>query len=119
MVTCIKCRQTVESDWTYCPRCGASLKVKSKSTKSRGNGTGTAYKRGKTWTARLVVGYRVQQQKDGTFKKFEPYEESVTREIVKEHSLWFFRWTSTEKVTSTVTKVKVTDLGDTINPSEH
>ena len=56
---------------------------------------------------------------DGTFKKFEPYEESVTREIVNEHSLWFFRWTSTEKVTSTVTKVKVTDLGDTINPSEH
>ena len=56
---------------------------------------------------------------DGTFKKFEPYEESVSREIVKEHSFLFFRWTSTEKVTSTVTKVKVTDLGDTIDPSEY
>ena len=56
---------------------------------------------------------------DGTFKKFEPYEVSVSREIVKEHSFLFFRWTSTEKVTSTETKVKVTDLGNTIDPSEY
>lgn len=33
-------------------------------SKSRGNGTGTAYKRGRTWTAQVVIGWKVS--KDGT-----------------------------------------------------
>ena len=28
-------------------------------TKSRGNGQGTAYKRGNSWTAQVVIGWRV------------------------------------------------------------
>ena len=32
---------------------------KKRRTKSRGNGTGTAFKRGSTWTAQVVVGWRV------------------------------------------------------------
>jgi integrase len=32
---------------------------KKRRTKSRGNGTGTAFKRGNTWTAQVVIGWRV------------------------------------------------------------
>lgn len=35
----------------------------------RPNGTGTAYKRGKTWTARIILGYT--KQDDGTIRKKE------------------------------------------------
>ncbi|MCR4577345.1 MAG: tyrosine-type recombinase/integrase [Clostridiales bacterium] len=69
MAACKKCHKQVEPDWTYCPHCGASLKAgKPKGTKSRANGTGTAYKRGKTWTARIVIGYRTVKQTDGSYK---------------------------------------------------
>ena len=36
-----------------------SEQAKRRRTKSRGNGTGTAFKRGSTWTAQVVVGWRV------------------------------------------------------------
>ena len=35
------------------------MSEKKRRTKSRGNGTGTAFKRGSTWTAQVVVGWRV------------------------------------------------------------
>ena len=35
------------------------MSEKKRRTKSRGNGTGTAFKRGSTWTAQVVIGWRV------------------------------------------------------------
>ncbi len=67
-MTCSKCRKPIEPEWSYCPYCGGNLRVKSKGTKTRANGTGTAYKRGKTWTARIVVGYLIKRLDDGTLK---------------------------------------------------
>ena len=56
---------------------------------------------------------------DGTFKRFEPYDVSVTRIIKEQHSFLFFKWTTSKKITTTETKVKETNLGNTIDPSAY
>ena len=55
---CTKCKSEVVQGAIYCHQCGKKLVHSTKTrTKSRGNGTGTAFKRGSTWTAQVVVGY--------------------------------------------------------------
>ena len=55
---CPSCRSTPPEGAIYCPQCGKKLTATKKSrTKSRGNGTGTAFKRGSTWTAQVVMKY--------------------------------------------------------------
>ena len=56
-MTCRKCQRDMPSDARFCPYCGLSLAPSRKSHK-RGNGQGTAIRRGKTWTARVVVGWK-------------------------------------------------------------
>lgn len=64
---CIKCKKTIEDDSIYCRHCGKKqISEKAKSTRSRPNGTGTVYKRGKTWVASYVHGYVMQD--DGKMK---------------------------------------------------
>lgn len=59
MPECIKCKKDVPHGASYCPWCGIAQvdTPKKQGRKKRGNGTGTAIKRGKTWTARVVLGY--------------------------------------------------------------
>ena len=53
---CTKCKQETVQGAIFCPWCGKKLTTTKKGrTKSRGNGTGTAFKRGSTWTAQVVV----------------------------------------------------------------
>lgn len=57
---CIKCGASLPDGSIFCHMCGKKqtpAAPKKQRTKSRGNGTGTAIKRGKTWTARVVLGY--------------------------------------------------------------
>ncbi len=55
---CTKCKSEVVQGAIYCSQCGKKLTTTKKSrAKSRGNGTGTAFKRGSTWTAQVVVKY--------------------------------------------------------------
>ena len=55
---CTKCKAEVVHGAFYCHQCGKKLTTTKKSrTKSRGNGTGTAFKRGSTWTAQVVLKY--------------------------------------------------------------
>ncbi len=57
---CTKCKKELDIVPVpiFCPWCGKKLVTQKKSrTKSRGNGTGTAFKRGSTWTAQVVVKY--------------------------------------------------------------
>ena len=58
-MTCTKCRKPSPPDARYCPYCGRNLSPSTKKSraKSRGNGTGTAFKRGSTWTAQVVLKY--------------------------------------------------------------
>ena len=55
---CSKCKAEAVPGAAFCPWCGKKLITTKKSrVKSRGNGTGTAFKRGSTWTAQVVVEY--------------------------------------------------------------
>ena len=57
---CRKCKRETPPDALFCPYCGVSLQPAQRTThkpRTRPNGTGTAFKRGKTWTARVVVGW--------------------------------------------------------------
>lgn len=55
---CKKCKKDVP-DGRYCIACGADQSASKKTRPStRPNGTGTAYKRGSTWTAQVTVGIK-------------------------------------------------------------
>lgn len=53
---CIKCTLEVP-DGNFCIMCGAR-QARLVYRRARANGTGTAYKRGKTWTACVVIGWK-------------------------------------------------------------
>ena len=54
---------------------------------------------------------------DGTFKKFEPYTVTKTTVVKEIHSFLFIKWTKYKQVQTDEIKVKITDLGKTIDPS--
>lgn len=61
---CIKCKKDLQPDFIWCPYCGKkqiATSSGSRSTKKRSSGTGNAYKRGSTWTARATIGYTVDK----------------------------------------------------------
>lgn len=60
---CTKCKRDAPFDALFCPYCGLSLNPTqiSRKGRTRPNGAGTAYKRGKTWTARVVMGWRLAE----------------------------------------------------------
>ena len=53
---CKKCNAELASEWSVCPFCGRAVNY-APTPKKRGNGQGTAYKRGNTWTG-IRPGYR-------------------------------------------------------------
>ena len=58
---CEKCKRSIVDDSVFCSYCGRKCGKSAKArTKSRGNGTGTVFRRGKTWTARVTVGWRFE-----------------------------------------------------------
>lgn len=61
MNKCRKCRAELPEGARFCPACGAKQELQRK-PKTRGNGTGTVYKRGTTWTALKVIGYTVVEK---------------------------------------------------------
>ena len=62
MSLCVKCAAELPDGALYCHKCGKKQTVqeRKRSTKSRPNGTGSAYKRGKTWECAAVLGYIIQ-----------------------------------------------------------
>ena len=66
---CPKCKKDAPEGAVFCPACGKKLILAKKGrTKSRGNGTGTAFKRGSTWTAQVVYD-RVEVAPDKPLRK--------------------------------------------------
>lgn len=57
MKTCRKCKRVIPDDAIFCPYCGIKQST-DKARHRRGNGLGTVYKRGNTWTAAVVVGWK-------------------------------------------------------------
>ena len=60
-MTCRKCSVQLPEDAVFCHLCGVKQAKPASRPRTRANGLGTAYKRGKTWTAQL----RKQVQEDG------------------------------------------------------
>lgn len=62
-MTCRKCKKETPQDALFCPFCGVSLQVMDyiRKPRTRPNGAGTAFKRGKTWTARVVVAWKPRE----------------------------------------------------------
>lgn len=59
MPECIKCKKEIPDGALYCPWCGKKQSATKKPKRKRANGEGTAYQRGRTWTAMIVDGYDV------------------------------------------------------------
>lgn len=59
---CRKCKKVMPDDSRFCPACGVEQTKRSASVKARGNGMGTVYKRGKTWTAEVTLGYVLDEK---------------------------------------------------------
>ena len=54
---CKKCKKEIPDESMFCNHCGAK-QIRERSTTRRGNGLGSVYKRGKTWEAAVVLGYK-------------------------------------------------------------
>lgn len=67
-MNCIKCNAILPENAVFCPTCGKKQAVsqRKRSTSSRPNGTGSVYRRGKTWMCALTLGHIIEA--DGTRK---------------------------------------------------
>jgi integrase len=72
MSNCIKCSTELPDGALYCHKCGKKQTVteKKRAARSRPNGTGSVYRRGKTWECAIVLGYIIQD--DGKRKAIRP-----------------------------------------------
>ena len=67
---CPKCQKPLEDTWVVCPWCRKSIvRKKNTQTRSHGNGIGCAYKRGETWTAKVIVDWKPVKDKNGNIIK--------------------------------------------------
>ena len=66
IMICTKCKREVQ-DGPFCSQCGAKQE-KAKRSPRRGNGEGSAYKRGKTWTGRAAGYTYAERLPDGTLR---------------------------------------------------
>lgn len=92
-MTCAKCSGQIPDGAKFCPWCGKAMSP-TRAARKRGNGQGTAYKRGKTWEgARPGYSYtddtgyhRVRPRKGGFATKKDALEWACVKKEVPEHS---------------------------------
>ena len=77
MKECRKCGKQLDDEWVVCPWCRTSVsKKRSKKTRSHGNGIGTTYRRGSTWTAKVIVDWIPVRDETGQVIKKRPVSRS-------------------------------------------
>ena len=62
---CRKCQRETPPEALYCPWCGTILSApakRSQKPRTRPNGTGTAFRRGKTWYSQVTIGEKVVER---------------------------------------------------------
>lgn len=59
-MVCTKCRYEMADTFSFCPMCGKSVAKQEKKRRRRANGEGTVYKRGSTYTARVIFCYETR-----------------------------------------------------------
>lgn len=64
-MNCLKCGVKIPEGAVFCPWCGKKQEGRKQNPKSRGNGTGSVYKRGSTWCASVSIG----RSPNGTMKR--------------------------------------------------
>ncbi len=70
MQNCIKCGATLPAGALFCPACGKKQVMGQQAPRhDRPNGTGSVYRRGKTWEAAVVLGYRLVDGKARAIRK--------------------------------------------------
>ena len=71
MEICIKCKKELPEGALYCPACGKKQVAGKREKKAhvRANGTGSVYKRGSTWEAAVVVGYKLVDGKSKCIRR--------------------------------------------------
>lgn len=78
---CKKCKLDIPKNSVFCCFCGAKQMVDPRRSNKRGNGLGSAIKRGNTWTAIWTVGFAVDngklQQKRKTKGGFRTKKEAL------------------------------------------
>lgn len=64
-MNCRKCGKALPESAVFCPWCGVKQAEtpRARKPRTRANGTGTAVKRGRTWQARVVVGWKAKEGK--------------------------------------------------------
>lgn len=73
-MNCIKCKTELPPDAVFCHICGRKQTRSTRTPKSRGNGQGSVYKRGNTWTAQFTsyaAHERITKHKGGFATKKE------------------------------------------------
>ena len=65
MANCRKCRAALPEGARFCPSCGTLQSAQAQKPKSRGNGTGSVYKRGGTYIAVRTLEYYVDENGKG------------------------------------------------------
>ena len=82
-MTCTKCGSELRSEWLVCPFCGRAVNY-TPQRKKRGNGQGTAVKRGNTWTG-IRSGYEFHDE-EGNYHRKRPTKGGFKTK--KEALLW-------------------------------
>ena len=59
-MACTKCGFEMPETFVFCPMCGKAVAKQEKKRRRRANGEGTVYKRGSTYTARVIFGYETR-----------------------------------------------------------
>ena len=102
---CRKCKSEFPDDYAFCPYCGTKQLSSNKKGKprQRGNGTGTVYKRGKTWTVKVTTGKKdgklIRKTKGGFKTKNEAlnYIPTLRNERSKKSVTLYDLWQTYEK----------------------
>ena len=101
---CVKCGKSFQDDALFCPYCGKKQGILPSSGKrSRGNGTGTAFRRGKTWTARVTIGW---EYRDGRkIQKYRTQGGFRTKTEAENYCLALKTENRAPKVTDTISEI--------------
>lgn len=90
---CIKCSAEIPDGSRFCNLCGARQEKPAHGVKKRGNGQGSVYKHGDTWTAEVTMGYqgkkRIRRRKYGfrTKKEALAYIETLRSASAKKDTI--------------------------------